>query len=93
MISEAAVIRKPLVRLPPSRCYCSATVTLTVILRNARSFMSSVRGQVITFRSRSSSLLMKQVRVDQSRQQVVSGGNRTEIAMEVEIDLLRGLHL
>ena len=56
MISEAAVMRKPLGRLLPSRCFLSGAVTLTMMLRRARSFMSSVRGHVMLLGSRSSSL-------------------------------------
>ena len=43
-------------RLLPSRCFLFGAVTLTVILRSARSFMSSVRGQVTPSGSRSSGL-------------------------------------
>ena len=56
MISDAAVIRKPLGRLLPSRCFLPAPVTLTVTFRSARSFMSSVRGHVMPSGSRSNSL-------------------------------------
>ena len=56
MISDAAVIKKLLRRLLPSRCFFSGAVTLMVMLRRARSFMSSVRGQVMPSGSRSSGL-------------------------------------
>ena len=56
MISDAAVMTKPEARLLPSRWRLSGAVTLTMMLRSARSFMSSARGQVTASGSRSSSL-------------------------------------
>ena len=90
MISEAAVIKKPPGRLLPSRCFLSAAVTLRVMWRNARSFMSSVRGQVIPWGSQIKWVAMKHVRIDERRQQIVCRRDRMKVAMEVEIDLLRG---
>jgi len=59
MISEAAVMRKPAVRLLPSRWRLSGAVTLTTMVRSARSFMSTARGHVTASGSRSSSLPWK----------------------------------
>ena len=53
MISDAAVITKPVSRLAPSPLVAA---TLTVMWRNARSFISMARGQVIWSGSRSSAL-------------------------------------
>ena len=55
--------------------------------------MSSVRGQVIAAGIKIKLIAVKQVRVDQGRQQVVRGGDGMEVAVEVQVDLLGGLDL
>ncbi len=93
MISDAAVMRKPLERLLSSRCFLSGEVTLRVMLRRARSFMSSVRGQVMAAGSRSRSLPWKRCESMRAASKIVRGGDGVKVSVEVEVDLFRGLDL
>ena len=51
--------------------------------------MSSVRGQVIAAGIKIQLVAVKQVRVDQGGQQIMRGGDRMKVAVEVQVDLAR----
>ncbi len=89
IISEAAVITKPVSRLAPS----PLPPTLTVTCRSARSFMSSARGHVICSGSEIERVPEEQVRVDHRGQQIVRCRNGVKVAVKMQIDLLARFYL
>ena len=56
--------------------------------RSSRSFTSSVRGHVIDWRVDVQRVAVVDRRVERRGEQVVRGGDRVEVAVEVEVDLL-----